>query len=79
MARRMRFITWCNKDPEDETFIKYTFKEKDADGNVIEKHFTSEDTCSFSFMERLRNAWVESIILVEKSWGNYWNVVLYED
>ena len=79
MARRMRFITWCKKDPEDETFIKYTFKEKDDDGNVIEKYFTSEDTCSFSFMERLRNAWVESIILVENSVEKYWNAILYED
>ena len=47
MARRMRFITWCNKDPEDETFIKYTFKEKDDNGNVIKKHvhFHSWNDC----------------------------------
>ena len=82
MARRMRFGTWCRKDPEDETPISYVFKAKEWewDGNeMVEKtrvmHFTSEDVVSYSILRRIRKAWIESI---EHADGR-WNVVLYED
>ena len=70
MARRTRFVTWCRRDPDDERPIKYTFKSTDG----IQK-FTSDDVVSFSTMERIRNAWIESIELID----NTWNVVIYEE
>ena len=73
--RRMRFGTWCRKDPDDTTLIAYTFT--DSDGET--SYFTSEDECSYSFLGRLRNAWIESIDLVENEFGKQWNAVLYED
>ena len=65
----MRFVTWANKDPEDETPIIYTFKAKEKT-----YHFTSEDILPFAMMERIRNAWVETI----ESCNGVWNVVIYE-
>lgn len=79
MARRMRFGTWCRKDPDDETPINYTFKTKDAFGDDVTMYFTSEDECSYSMIRRLYNAWIESIELVSNEFQHAWNVVLYED
>ena len=77
--RRMRFVTWCKKDPEDETPIHYTFYKKEADGKTEVIHMTSEDTVSFSMLERVRQAWVKSITTGEDESGKWWNVVIYED
>lgn len=78
--RRMRFLTWAKKDPNDETPIHYTFRMKDsADGAEYVKKFTSEDTCYFSFMEKLRSAWVEKIEKVSTDTGDYWDAFLYEE
>ncbi len=79
MARRMRFGTWCRKDPEDTTKIVYTFKTKEWDGTEKTLYFTSEDECSFSMLSRLNNAWIEKIERVKNEFENCWNVVLYED
>jgi len=70
MKRRMRFVTWAKKDPNDSRPIHYTFKGSDGT-----QHFTSEDVVSFSTMERIRNAWVEKIELID----GVWNAVIYED
>ena len=82
MARRMRFVTWCKKDPEDETKIVYTFKMKEWDGTMHTEHFTSETSFElgekpnpFEMLERVRYAWVESIERKDDAW----HVVLYED
>ncbi len=77
--RRMRFGTWCRKDPDDMTLIAYTFKTKEWDGTEKIYYFTSEDVCSFSMLERLRNAWIESITRVKNELADQWNIVLYED
>ena len=81
MTRRMRFITWCRKDPDDKTPIHYTFKMKEADGEEHIAFFTSEDTCSFSMMERIRQAWIEKIELIDidNEFCKSWHVVIYED
>ena len=71
MARRMRFQTWAKKDPEDTRRIFYLLTDKDGKIEV----FTSEDTVSYSMLERVRNAWVRSIKLV----GETWYADLYED
>lgn len=68
--RRMRFITWVKKDPEDETPIDYTFTW--ADGTVSQ--FTSEDEVAYGFIKIIRNAWVDTI---EKIDGR-WKVKIYE-
>ena len=73
--RRMRFGTWCKKDPDDTTMIAYTFT--DSDGHTT--YFTSEDSCSFTFIGRLRNAWIKKIELIENEFGKQWNAVLYEE
>jgi hypothetical protein len=73
--RRMRFITWAKKDPNDDTKIFYTFRTKEADKSSKTLYFTSEDEVSFSMMERIRAAWVEKIEKV----NNAWNVIIYED
>ncbi len=70
--RRTRFITWCRRDMNDERKINYTFRNFE-DGE--DAHFTSEETCSFSTMERIRYAWIESIELIDDEW----HVVLYEE
>ena len=74
MKRRMRFITWAKKDPDDETPIRYEFKGKDRVWR-----FTSDDEVSYSMLERIRNAWVESIEKVSTDQGEVWKAVLYED
>lgn len=79
MARRMRFGTWCKKDPDDETKIVYTFKMKEGDGTVNLRYFTSDDSCSYFFLGRLREAWIESITRVQNDFEDAWHVVLYED
>lgn len=71
--RRTRFGTWCRRDLDDERKINYTFRNFNEDGK--DAHFTSEDTCNYSTLERLRDAWIESIELI----NNEWNVILYED
>ena len=74
--RRMRFITWAKKDPNDETPILYGFRTYDGK-NLC---FTSEDTVSPSFMERIRQAWIESIEKRKDPNGiEYWSVSLYEE
>lgn len=69
--RRMRFVTWCKKDVNDERKINYTVKT--YDGKVLT--FTSEEEQPRSMLVRLREAWVDKIELV----NNEWNVSLYED
>lgn len=79
MARRMRFGTWCRKDINDKRKINYTFR---AFEDGVDAHFTSEDTCNFSTLERLRYAWIESIELIKNESNNpegEWYVILYED
>ena len=72
-------MTWCKKDPEDETMIAYVFKTKECDGSTETLYFTSEDFVSYCMLERIRNAWVESITLVENEFGKQYTAVLYED
>ena len=79
MAKRMRFGTWCKKDPDDETKIVYTFKMKEWDGSEHTEYFTSEDQQSFSMLHRLRDSWIESIDRVKNEFEDAWNVVLSED
>ena len=76
MARRMRFVTWCKKDPEDERKINYTFKH--SNGHV--SHFTSEYELSLHIFLKVQNAWIENIELVNQSenFAGEWNVILYE-
>lgn len=74
-TRRMRFVTWCRKDVNDETKIVYTFKT--YDGKTL--FFTSEDDCSFSMIRRIRNAWIESIEYVQNEFSTHWHATLYED
>lgn len=62
--RRMRFITWCRQDEDDERKINYTFTEED--GNVLV--FTSDGFMPFSFVQRLGQAWVRSIELIDGEW-----------
>lgn len=71
MKRRMRFLTWCKKDVNDERKINYTLKT--YEGTVLK--FTSDEEQPYSMLTRLQNAWIESIELV----NNEWFAVLYED
>lgn len=75
MKRRMRFVTWAKKDPDDETKIFYTFRIKETDKSSKTIYFTSEDTVSYSMIERIRVAWIEKIEKVNDAW----NVIIYED
>lgn len=68
--RRMRFITWCKKDINDERKINY--KLKTYDNEILE--FTSEEEQPYSMLVRLQNAWIEKIELI----NNEWFAVLYE-
>lgn len=79
MKRRMRFGTWCRKDPEDTTMIVYTFRMKDHNGEEHTKYFTSEDYVSYLLIHRLSNAWIESITRVKNEFEDAWNVVIYEE
>ena len=77
MARRMRFKTWCAKDPDDERKINYTFK-----GNDKTYYFTSEDELDLFAFLRVQRAWVESVELIKNEFNNpegEWYVVIYED
>ena len=69
--RRMRFVTWCKKDIEDERKINYTLKT--YDGKVLT--FTSEEEQPLSMLSRLQDAWIESIALID----NEWFATLYEE
>lgn len=51
--------------------LNYTFET--VDEGV--KKFTSEDTCTYSDIVRLREAWVRDIKLID----NEWYADLYED
>ena len=73
--RRTRFITWAKKDPDDETKISYVFEMHLDDGSRELKTFTSEDPLPFWMLERVRNAWIDSINRTSEGWY----VVLYED
>lgn len=75
MARRMRFGTWCRKDPNDETKIVYEFTT--AEGETL--YFTSEDSVSFSMLTRIRCAWIEKIEYVSNEFSTHWFAKLYED
>ena len=76
--RRMRFKTWCAKDPDDERKINYTFK----DGRTHKTYyFTSENELDIFLFLRIQKAWIESIELVKNEFNNpegEWYVVLYE-
>ncbi|MEE1078545.1 MAG: hypothetical protein UIC64_05770 [Agathobacter sp.] len=69
--RRMRFVTWCKKDVNDERKINYTLKT--YDGKVIK--FTSDEPQPNSMLRRLQDAWIETIELV----NNEWFATLYEE
>ena len=69
--RRMRFVTWCRKDINDERKINYTFKT--YDGKVLK--FTSDEEQPYSMLGRLQDAWIERIDLV----NNEWFASLYEE
>ncbi len=71
--RRMRFVTWCRKDPNDETKIVYTFHTYDGKS----MHFTSEDDLENPYMmlERIREAWIRKI----ERFPDHWEVELYEE
>ena len=71
MARRMRFVTWCKKDVNDERKIHYTLRT--YDDNVLK--FTSEEEQPRSMLNRVRNSWIDKIELV----NNEWFVTLYEE
>lgn len=71
MKRRMRFVTWCKKDVNDERKINYTLKT--YDDKVLK--FTSEEEQPRSMLIRLQNAWIEKIELV----NNEWFATLYEE
>lgn len=71
MKRKMRFGTWCAKDPEDARKINYRFT--DSHGNV--KEFTSDDTVSWEMLGRLNRAWIATVILA----NNEWYADIYED
>lgn len=79
MSRRMRFVTWAKKDPEDTTMIKYTFHMKKSDGTEEIKHFTSDDMVNFSTMKRIQQSWIKSIERKQNGTEEYWDAVLYED
>lgn len=78
-GRRTRFVTWAKRVPDDETPIVYTFKAKEPTGEDRTYYFTSEDTVSFTMMERIRQAWIEKIDRVQNEFEDAWNVILYED
>lgn len=69
--RRMRFVSWCKKDINDERKINYTLKT--YDGKVL--NFTSDEKQSCIMIFRLKYAWIEKIELV----NNEWFVTLYEE
>lgn len=69
--RRMRFVTWCKKDVNDERKIHYTLRT--YDGKVLK--FTSEEEQPRSMLNRVRNSWIDKIELV----NNEWFVTLYEE
>ena len=69
--RRMRFVTWCKKDVNDERKINYTLKT--YDDKVL--NFTSEEEQPRSMLIRLQNAWIDKIKLV----NNEWFATLYEE
>jgi len=80
MARRMRFGTWCKKDPYDKRKIIYTFHMKEADGEKHDSFFTSEDIVSCNMISRIREAWVKKIELLNNEFEqDAWSVELYED
>ena len=62
--RRMRFVTWCKKDVNDERKINYTLKTYDY--KVL--NFTSEEEQQRSMLIRLQNAWIDKIKLVNNEW-----------
>ena len=69
--RRMRFVTWCKKDVNDERKINYTLKT--YDDKVL--NFTSEEEQPRSMLIRLQNALIDKIKLV----NNEWFANLYEE
>lgn len=69
--RRIRFQTWCKRDPDDERKINYCLT--DADGKEIA--FTSEDLVPLSMLFRVKDAWVRSVVLI----GEEWYADIYEE
>ena len=68
MARRMRFGTWCKKDIDDNTKIIYTFRMTENDGTEHTENFTSEDAVPWSWLERIRYAWIDKIERDQDAW-----------
>ena len=77
--RRMRFGTWCRKDPEDETMIVYAVHFKEWDGTIKTEYFTSDDIVSVSTIHRLREMWIKTVERVKNEFQDAWVVELYED
>ena len=69
--KRMRFLTWCKKDINDERKINYTIKT--YENEVIK--FTSDEPQTNSMLRRLQEMWIDKIELI----NNEWFVSLYED
>ncbi len=62
--RRMRFKTWANKDPWDETPMHVVYKV--GDGRTL--FFESGEKISRGLLEELRDAWVENVELRKDGW-----------
>lgn len=78
--RRMRFGTWCVKDPDDETMIVYEFLMKEENGFQYTKYFTSEDAQDISMLYRVQYAWIDTIEKrITDSGLEVWFAKLYED
>lgn len=69
--RRTRFETWCKKDVKDERKIDYTFTT--CEGEV--QKFTSDEEFDNSFIQRIGQAWIKSLKLVD----DVWHVELVEE
>lgn len=72
MARRMRFKTWCAKDPDDTHKINFTFK-----SNNRIYYFTSEEEIDLFLFLKVQDAWIKNIEF--DTIKEEWYVVLYED
>ena len=71
MEKRMTFLTWAKKDPNDETPLKIVLKP--SKGRAMK--FSSEKAITFAEMERLRRAYVRKVEKV----NDVWEIELYED
>lgn len=69
--KRMTFLTWAKKDPNDETPLKITLRSFDG----LTMCFDSDTPISHSTMEKLRKSWVSNV----KKENGVWILDLYED